>query len=440
MPNNELSERGLLASQTPLRIDSDLYFEAMQNLYDAQTNPNGVFPLNVAENKLSWPLLKSKLEEISSTQKIPDWVSGYADTLGAPNFKLTVANFLSEHLTHCSIDATQLAFSAGATAVIEMTAFILGNEGDVVVFPAPSYPVYKNDIGNMAGLIRHNLITHTQLTELSNGPLVDTTHLEKTHLALQQEGKQFKILVLTNPDNPTGGLYSVQQLEAFSNWCIAHHIHLVVNELYALSIIDTKHPSIANDYKEHIPFVSFAQIMAAKKSPYLHLFYAFSKDFGISGFRVGLVYSFNNMFLKAYQNINLSHTISNHTQWLLQCLLEDTAFVKNYIVHNQAALTASYAVVVNCFKILNIPYVAARGSLFVWFDLSELMKHSTPEAEHILWKEIYEQTKILLMPGDGFGHAKRGQFRLVYPYLTKDALEVAMGNFIEYINKKRVER
>jgi aspartate/methionine/tyrosine aminotransferase len=438
MATIELSQRGLLASQTPLRIDSDLYFEAMGNLYDAQNNPDGVFPLNVAENKLSWPLLKSKLEAISSTQKIPDWVSGYSDTLGAPSFKQAVANFLSEHLTHCPIEAGRLAFSAGATAVIEMTAFILGNEGDIAVFPAPSYPVYKNDIGNMAGLVRHNLITHTELTELDNGPLVDIAHLEKTLLSLEQEGKKFKILVLTHPDNPTGGMYTVPQLEAISNWCIAHHIHLVVNELYALSIIDTKHPDIVNDYKEYIPFVSFAQMMATKKSPYLHLLYAFSKDFGISGFRVGLVYSFNDLFLKAYQNINLSHTISNHTQWLLQTLLEDNTFIKSYIERNQAALTASYAIVVNCFKALNIPYVAARGSLFVWFDLSEFMQNPTPEAEHVLWKEIYEQTKILLMPGDGFGHVKRGQFRLVYPYLTKVTLEVAIGNFVEYINKKRV--
>ncbi len=436
MATTELSQRGLLASQTPLRIDSDLYFEAMQNLYDAQNNPNGVFPLNVAENKLSWPLLKTKLEQISASQKIPDWVSGYTDTLGALQFKQTVAHFLSEHLTHCPIDANQLAFSAGTTAVIEMTAFILGNEGDVAVFPAPSYPVYKNDIGNMAGLVRHNLITHTELSELANESIINITHLENTQSSLQEEGKQFKILVLTNPDNPTGRLYTASELEAISHWCVTHQIHLVVNELYALSIINTQDPAITNDYKEHIPFVSFAQIMATKKSPYLHMLYAFSKDFGISGFRVGLVYTFNELFLKAYQNINLSHTLSNHTQWLLQCLLEDKEFIKSYIQHNQAALTASYVIVVNCLKKLNIPYVPARGSLFVWFDLSEFMQAPTPEAEHLLWKEIYDQTKILLMPGDGFGHAKRGQFRIVYPYLTKEALVVAMKNFEIYIKSK----
>jgi 1-aminocyclopropane-1-carboxylate synthase len=51
--------------------------------------------------------------------------------------------------------------------------------------------------------------------------------------------------------------------------------------------------------------------------------------------------------------------------------------------------------------------------------------------------DIYQQTGVLLTPGDGFGHAKRGQFRLVYSYVPKEQLEVAMDRVEEYVKARR---
>jgi len=96
---------------------------------------------------------------------------------------------------------------------------------------------------------------------------------------------------------------------------------LIVNEIYGLSIINTKHPAIKNEYQKHRKFVSFAPMMQAKQSPYLHLWYALSKDLGISGFRVGILYTLNETLIKGYDNFNVPHLISNHTQWLLSEIL-----------------------------------------------------------------------------------------------------------------------
>jgi aspartate/methionine/tyrosine aminotransferase len=432
-----LSKRGEKASETVMRVDLNLYFEAIENIYHEHDNPNGGFPLNVAENKLSWAMLKAKLESISRTQPIPDWVAGYTSTLGLPPFRKALAHFLSKFLTKCPIDPDKMGISPGATGVIEVTAFILGDAGDVAVFPAPCYPVYKNDIGSISGLERYDLITHHELADLQNGLLLDIPHLEKALAALQKAGKCFKMLVLTHPDNPTGGIYETTQLEKIANWCISKEIHLVVNEIYGLSLINTHHPEIANDYAKRIDFQSFAQLMEIKKSPYLHYWYALSKDFGISGFRVGLVYSHNETFIKAYQNINLGHTISNHTQWLLQMLMEDDDFMDDYIRHNQRALTESYVVVVRYLKNLKLPYVPSYGSLFVWLDLSEFLEANTPEAEVAFWTAFYRGTGILLTPGAGFGHTKQGQFRMVFPYISKSDLKVAMERFSAFVKAKR---
>jgi aspartate/methionine/tyrosine aminotransferase len=437
MITRALSSRGARAADTPLRVDHALFREASGNLYHPIDNPDGALPLNVAENRLSWPELKAKIEAITATHEIPDWVPGYTIHRGAPEFREAAASFLAEHLTGCPIDPEHLGVSAGATSVIEMTSFILAESGDVAVIPAPCYPVYRQDLGNLSGVERYDLVTHHEPSEIANGPVLTIDHLEAARREIEEAGKRFRMLILTTPDNPTGGIYSQGQLLEVTDWCIEHGVHLVVNEIYGLSLIDTTHPALAQDYREELTFSSFANIMAEQKSDFLHLWYAVSKDLGISGFRVGLVYSQNAAFIEAYTNLNLTHSVSNHTQWILQLLLTDSAFMTRYVARNKARLTESYAVVVGFLRRLGIPYVPSRGSLFVWIDLSEFLMDGPESAEMDLWGEIYHTTGVLLTPGAGFGHTKKGLFRVVFPCVSKSDLTVAMERLAEFVGANR---
>lgn len=436
-PFSSLSTRGNLASSAVLRPDFEIFFEASKNLYHKETNPTGTFPLNIAENVLNWPMLKAKIQQITQENEIPDWVSGYTSCLGAPEFRGSVAKFLSKHVTGCPVDPEAIGLSSGATAVIEMTSFLLADKGDVAVFPTPSYPVYKQDIGNKAGVERYDLITHHDVAELKNGLVLEIAQLQKALEDIESQGKRFSILVLTSPDNPTGGRYSYDQLLEITDWCIDREIHLVVNEIYGLSLIDTTHPVLKEDYTAEQFFGSFAGIMQDYQSEYLHLWYAFSKDFGLSGCRIGLVYSLNQQLIKAYDNFNAPHLISNHTQWFFQLLLEDDSFVSAYIIENQKLLTEAYVLVVQRLKELNVPYNPSRGSLFIWIDLSEFLKENTQSAETEFWLDLYHQTGVLLTPGEGFGHSKKGLFRMVYPCVPMAHLEVAMERLENYIVAKR---
>ncbi len=416
-----------------LRSDFEVYFEAVQNIYHPVDNSEGTFPLNVAENKLCWPILKDKLQSISRTNDIPDWVAGYTDAKGDFAFRQAIASFMKQHLTHRPIDPEHIATSAGATAVIEMTTQILCNSGDVAVFPAPSYPVYKQDIGNKSGVERYDLTTYRDFMQLINGPNLTIDHLEAARKDIEQQGKRFRLLVLTSPDNPTGKIYSLQHLKELATYCIEHQIHLIVNEIYGLSLIDTRHPGICKDYIDHQVFTSFAQVIQELQSDYLHLWYALSKDFGASGLRVGLVYSLNKTFLKGYNNYNAPHMVSNHTQWLFQMVFEDHDFLTEYIKTNQARLTASYVAFTSMLKSNSIPYVPASGSLFIWADFSRLLSESSQEAEDTLWLDVYKETGILLTPGQGFGHEGKGQFRIVYSCFPIEKLQVAIDRLDQYL-------
>jgi len=437
MTTSGLSDRGARAADTPLRIDYDLFHEAVANLYHPTENPTGALPLNIAENRLSWTDLKAKIEAITATHEIPAWVPGYTSHRGAPEFRKAVAGFLAEHLTGCPIDPEHLGVSAGATSVIEMTSFILAESGDVAVIPAPCYPVYRQDLLSLAGVERYDLVTHHEPSEIRHGPVLTLDHLERARQDITEAGKRFRMLILTTPDNPTGGIYTEHQLREIAGWCIEREVHLVVNEIYGLSLIDTTHPALVPDYPDQLTFYSFANLMAEMKSDFLHLWYAVSKDLGISGFRVGIVYSQNAALLEAYTNLNLTHTASNHTQWILQHLLSDSAFMTEYVARNKERLTDSYVIVVDFLRRLGIPYVPSRGSLFAWVDLSEFMAADSHVGEMDLWRELFSTTGVLLTPGAGFGHTKQGLFRIVYTNAAKADLMVAMERLAGFVETKR---
>lgn len=434
---DSLSSRGARAAASPLRIDYDALRETERDRYHPTENAQGKIPLNIAKNRLSWPDLRAKIESIASSESIPDWVPSYTAAGGAPAFRKALAHFMGTHLTGCSIEPDEVVVSPGATGVIEMTAFVLAEEGDVAVIPAPCYPVYTKDLGNFSQIERYDLVTHHEISEIADGPLLTVDDLERAWKDITDSGRRFRLLILTSPDNPTGGIYSVERLNRIADWCIAHHVHLIVNEIYGLSIIDTAHPDISDDYVAKVEFSSFGQVMKARQSEYLHLWYSLSKDLGISGFRVGILWTLNKRALEAYENLNLTHSLSNYTQWVLSRVLTEDEFIHDFITRNQQRLTDSYALAARSFRAMGVPYVPARGSLFLWVDLSEFLGEDSESGEMRLWREIFDDTGVLLTPGVGFGHSKHGLFRFVYPCVQYDELEVAMVRLASYADKRR---
>ena len=436
MDISSLSDRGQKLASNPARVDFEVFMDAMQNLYSKNDNPDGAFPLNVAENKLMSEVIRQKLNSIMWLNEIPEWVMGYTHPNGHPEVRKQVAQFMETQLCKCSIDENSIAFSAGASAIIEACSFVLANPGDVVVIPAPSYPMCTNDLGVKSGMERFDLQTHFELSEI-NADLITEQLLDQTKSDLDAQGKCFKLLLISSPDNPTGISYPTSQLDTVAQWCSRNKIHLVVNEIYGLSTVNTKHPTIKDEYDHNLEFGSFAQIMKKHQSDYLHLWYAMSKDFASSGLRFGILHSLNEALIEGFSNANIPHMVSNHTQWMIGNLLSDNVFLKDYLPENQGSLTKSYILTINILRELGIEYVPIRGSFFVWADFSKYLTAQTQEAEDRLWLDIYENTGIVLTPGKGFQHQKKGLFRIVFTAVPIDHLEVALDRMKDYLQKRK---
>lgn len=431
-----LSSRGSAAAEQPLRADLELFQSASENLYHPDDNPAGALPLCIAENLLSWDTVRDKLRQIAVENVTPEWVASYTSIQGAPELRASIADFLSHHVANgASINPEGVNVTAGATATIEMTALLLGDPGDVAVIPAPTYMAYQPDVGNKAGVNVH-LLKEFSGQEKAHYSTEHPLSLVDLDRAYQELGPRFRMLILTHPNNPTGQIYRPDQIRDILDWCEERSVHLIVNEIYALSLIDRQHPELLADYGDNTDaYQSVLPLLCQRNSPFFHWWYSFSKDFGISGLRVGVTYSQNETLLRAWGNYGAPSMASNHTQWLLSELLRDTNWVENMVAQSQRKLTASYLTVIRFLREHQLNYSPAAGSLFVWFDLGPFLADHTEEAAAQLWAKIYQETGVLLTAPQGSG-AQPGWFRLVYSGLPQAHLALAVKRLGAWIKQQ----
>lgn len=442
MQADSLSNRGRKQLGKPLREDLCFFDEIQADCYHEQ-NTEGYIGLYIAENVLGWPKLREKLSEIPPLHEIDDWGFKYTQVTGSFEFRSALSNFFQKQIAKIPLNQDCIAVSSGATGILELLSWTLGDPGEVVGIVAPAYPVYTKDIAIKSELERYN-ISSNRVQEFKTG--INPLHiddLQKAKETIEPQGKNLKIIILTQPNNPNGSIYTKQQLEQFSKWSMDNKIHLVVNEIYIFSSIDINHPDIKEDYHKNdflTPFQSYLPFVETEKSAYLHWIYSFSKDFGISGFRVGVLYSRNESLLDAFEVVGCPHQVSNQTQWTLMKLVEDDKWVSSYVDYIKNRLTLSYILVTNMFKELNISYYSARGTLFVWFNVSSFLSEDSFEAQNELWLRIYRETKCLLTGPGEFGNSKPGWLRMVITCVETEELQEAISRLKKWFLQNNKDR
>ena len=362
------------------------------------TNPEGYVALCVAENKLMEDLV---LPRFAAESRPPPRVLGYDSMVGAEEFRTQLAAFLERAFLGRRFAPEQIAVLAGAGTVLETVFYALADPGDAVLVPTPSYSGFWADLETRDEL--EILPVHCGSDE---GFRLTTKLLDA---ALAGAERPVKALLFTNPDNPLGKIASAAEIGRIADWAEAHKIHVVFDEIYALSVFgDT-------------PFTSVAALRPSL-GDYLHIVWAFSKDFGASGLRCGLLVSENEALLAAVNGLAYWGVVSGHTQWVLGRMIADEAWVDHYRAELRCRLGAAYGAVSAALGDAGIPIVSAEAGIFVLCDLRRFMAARTWEAESDLWRRILERANVNLTPGAACRIAEPGFMRLCYAAEPTDAV------------------
>ena len=396
-----LSQRG--ASIGQVRDDLQLYAKGMMDPYRPTDNPDGYLVMLVAENKLMWKEMAQKIEEIQASRAVPSWIFNYGPMGGEPIFKQSIAKMM-QHWIDAPVNPDFLQFQEGAGSVLSQLSFLLTDPGDAVLTAAPGYMAFAGDFGVYASA-KFFWIDADE----DRGYVPTIQQLDETYSKAVEAGNHPRIFVICQPQNPTGVVYSKDAMIEMIDWALSKKdMHIVSDEIYALST-----------FPDSPKMISAADIMYEKfpnrknfMGDYVHVVAGLSKDWGMSGFRVGSLFSHNADLLTAVDAVGYYSSPSRYMQFILQGVFDDDAFVSWYIAENRRRLYETYQALEEALSLIGAPLVPSQGAIFAWADFSSFILEGQTERD--LWMELFDEAKVALTSGQSCQSKKPGMFRIVY--------------------------
>ncbi|PQE09144.1 classes I and II family protein [Rutstroemia sp. NJR-2017a WRK4] len=257
------------------------YLHGKEDLYHEKDNPNGIVWFTNAEN---WFMRDDMMDFISSHVREPllellivytksqfgkhccTYGEGYTGTL---RLRTAMANHLNIHFRPVqAIDPEDVTFSAGVTDLNEACSLVTCNPGDAIMLGRPVYGPFGKDLALRTGV----KLEWVDVGDTDQFSPACAAAYEAEFEKAKARGSNIKALIITNPHNPLGQCYPRETLLALLRFCAAKKIHLISDEIYALSVYDR------NDR----PSEKFTSVLSIDISDvidprYVHVLYGMSK-------------------------------------------------------------------------------------------------------------------------------------------------------------------
>jgi len=407
-----LSERAKDRSSRP-NLMLDYNVKSMANPFHPISNPKGIVNVGMAENVLCEELIQERLNRPDMVHVEP-WQQYYVNFHGSDRLRESLAKFLTKYFKASEpVDPAHIATAAGVGSAVEFLAFACADQGDCFLMPTPSYAILRDDIGYRENVRVFSLPLPEKDTEECGAYQISTDLLEATYKEALQQGEKVKGVLLPNPLNPTGTIFNRQSVQNAIDFVYKYELHLIVDEVYGLTIID--------EGANHNSILSFKNAMDSKR---VHFIYGMSKDFALSGFRVGILYTKNEAILKAIIHPCYLSGVSALTQGVLSRILDDHDWVENvYLPNNLRRIREAYNLAQDSLNSMGgVPY-ESQAAFFNWVKFE---KHvSTWEGEWELFQAFFT-AGVYVAPGAALHASTPGWFRFTCsldPEHTKTALE-----------------
>lgn len=316
----------------------------------------------------------------------------YTSNYGTPALRKEIAKWENEH-HNVNYEASEVLVTVGVgeATYASMAAFL--EEGDEVLVPNP---VWLNYI-HVPSSLGATPVTYSLKEE--NDYQIDFEELES------KITEKTKMIVVVNPSNPTGGIFSRKTLEKLSEIAIRNDLLVVSDEIYSQLVYDgAEHVSIAS-----IPGMKERTITLG----------GFSKAYSMTGWRLG--------YMCAPEGI-ISACVRVH-QYTITCassFVQDAAIVAlNECADDVEAMRQEYQrrkdfMVKALNDIDGISCNNPQGAFYIFVNVKSLGMTSMEVAEYLL-----EHAKVALVPGSAFGSEGEGYLRISYACGYEDLQEAA---------------
>ena len=338
--------------------------------------------------------------------------AGYTDSKGLFAPRKSIVHYTQEkNIAGVSVDDVYLG--NGASELITMSMNALLNQGDEILVPAPDYPLW------------------TASVSLSGGTPVHYMCDEQAEWAPDIEDIASKItpatkgIVIINPNNPTGALYSNDVLLAVIELARKHGLIIFADEIYDKTLFDgNQHTSIAS-LAEDVLFVTFNGL---------------SKNYRSCGYRAGwMVVSGAKHGARDYiEGLNMlaSMRLCANTpgQLAIQTALGGYQSIQDLVAPTGRLCRQRDLAYQMLSEVPGVSVVKPKAALYMFPRLDPEMYPITDDQQFAY--DLLAQEKVLVVQGTGFNYPTPDHFRLVFLPNTDDLTE-AVGRIAHYLSTIR---
>lgn len=313
-----------------------------------------------------------------AVERIGKGGNGYTAASGLPALKKAVAAKLLKD-NGLSYEPAQIVISNGAKHSISNALLAVTNPGDEVLVPSPYWVSYVELI-KMAGAVP--VIVETSAADNFK---VNAEQLEKSVTA------KTKALILNSPNNPTGSVYTRDELAAIGAVMTKHDLYIISDEIYEKLIYGEEHVSIASlsdDLYQRTLVIN-----------------GLSKAYAMTGWRIGYCAS-NIQIAKLMANIQ-SHETSNPNTIAQYAGIEalESAESAEAVEFMRKEFNRRMEIMTSLLdKIDGIDYVKPSGAFYVMVNVSAFYKpENSIDSSSSFAAKLLEQQKVAVIPGIAFG-------------------------------------
>ena len=322
----------------------------------------------------------------------------YSPTPGLPELRDAIVA-KTKRDSNLTISADQVLVTNGGKQAVYQAFATIVDKGDEVILPSPYWTTYPECI-KLAGGIPVEVFADEK-----QNYMVTVDQLEKAR------SPKTKALLFCSPSNPTGSVYSPEQVKAIAQWALKNEIWIITDEIYEHLLYDgATAPSIPALVPE-----------MADRTLILN---GVAKTYAMTGWRVGWMIGPKDA-IKAATNLqsHLTSNVSNVAQRAaIAALTNDLSAVKKM---GEAFDRRRKLIVKMLNEIPGVECPTPTGAFYVYPSVKALLgkdirgRRPTTSAE--LASLILEEVEVAVVPGEAFGPS--GYLRLSYATSDEDIIE-----------------
>ncbi|MFX0056523.1 MAG: pyridoxal phosphate-dependent aminotransferase [Promethearchaeota archaeon] len=321
----------------------------------------------------------------------------YTPDQGHLELREELAIYLRQNWSIQADPEKELSITAGANAAYNGVIFTILSPGDRVIMPSP---YYFNSV--MAVRLAGGEVTEVPVT----------TDFQLNYEAIESAvDEDTRAIFIASPNNPTGAVYAQEDIDALVDLCIDKDLLLISDEVYGRLVFEgATHysPRSRSDARDYV--ISLG---------------SFSKDFGMSGWRVGYVIG-SDVFMQEFLKVQDTATICAPTpgQMLaLEILKHGLDEIQEELDKLSLLRDLAY---LRISEIQKLDTTRTSGTFYMFPRVNDC----TDSRKLVL--DILRDTNLLVLPGSVFGEAGESHLRISIGPLTPEAVDEAFDRLAAY--------